>query len=254
MKRVAVIYDIHGNLPALEAVLEEIRGGSFDRVVIGGDVLPGPMPIETIEALLGLAVPTTFILGNGDREVMSRMLGIETDWYRSAPESWRLPVQWSADQLGSKHQQLIASWPASCQFVIEGLGEVFFCHATPRNDTDIFTPLTPAKYLTPIFQPLNVPIVVCGHTHIQFDHQIGSMRILNAGSVGMPIGNAAAYWLALGPNVELRQTSYDFARAAERIKATTYPQAEQFAEHSVLRPPSEQAALANYQRVELGAA
>jgi hypothetical protein len=89
--RVAALYDIHGNLPALEAVLQGVRLAQVDRVEVGGDVLPGPLPRETLTCLLDLDCPVQFILGNGGREVLARMRGTETDWYRTAPEPWREP-------------------------------------------------------------------------------------------------------------------------------------------------------------------
>jgi hypothetical protein len=110
-----------------------------------------------------------FIRGNGDREVLSQMSGVETDWYRIAPEQWRVPVRWTAQQLGTQHQRLLEGWPSTCHVEIPGLGDVIFCHATPRNDTEIFTRLTPDDRLLPIFEGLGVSVVVCGHTHIQFD-------------------------------------------------------------------------------------
>src|SRR5258708_26680279 len=73
--RVAAIYDIHGNLPSLEAVLQDIRQAEVERVVVGGDVFPGPMPRETLACLLDLDIPTQFIQGNGDRAVLERMAG-----------------------------------------------------------------------------------------------------------------------------------------------------------------------------------
>jgi Icc-related predicted phosphoesterase len=97
--RVAAIYDIHANLSALEAVLQEIRQAEVDCVVVGGDVLPNPLPRETIQCLLDLDIPVQFIHGNGDREVLAQMSGVETDWYRTAPEQRREPVRWTAQQL-----------------------------------------------------------------------------------------------------------------------------------------------------------
>lgn len=132
-----------------------------------------------------------------------------------------------------------------------GLGEVLFCHATPRNDTDIFTRLTPEDRLLPIFAGLGVSTVVCGHTHMQFDRMIGTTRVLNAGSVGMPVGEPGAEWLLLGPDVQFRHTRYDLARAADRIRGTTYPQAEDFALRNVLQSPSERETLAAFTRAEL---
>jgi predicted phosphodiesterase len=116
---------------------------------------------------------------------------------------------------------------------------VLFCHATPRNDTEIFTRLTPEELVISMFERANAPVVVCGHTHMQFDRLFGKTRVVNAGSVGMPFGEPSAYWLLLGPGVELRRTNYDVAQAAEQIRATSYPQAEQFASNNVVSPPLE---------------
>jgi putative phosphoesterase len=246
--RVAALYDIHGNLPALEAVLKEVRLADVDRIVVGGDVLPGPMPHETMEYLLGLDISAkvSYIHGNGDREVLAQMSGTETDWFHNAVEAWRVPVRWSAQQLNGEHQRILAGWPPTCRMEIPDLGAVLFCHATPRNDTEIFTRLTPEAVLAPIFKELGVSVVVCGHTHMQFDRMIGATRVVNAGSVGMPFGQPGADWLMLGPGVELRHTVYDFARAAERILATIYPQAEEFAARNVLQPPPEEQTLAAF--------
>jgi putative phosphoesterase len=246
--RVAAIYDIHANLPALEAVLEEIRRAGVDQVVVGGDVVPGPMPRETITRLLALDLPVHFIQGNGDREVVARRRGIETG---TVPERFREVMGWVAEQLLPEDERLLASWPKTLRLHIPELGEVLFCHATPRSDTEMFTRLTSEERLLPVFAGLDAPVVVCGHTHMQFDRTIGGVRVLNAGSVGMPFGEPGACWLLLGPDARFRRTTYDLAKAAERIRATSYPQAEEFATRNVLQPPSEEESLAAFSRVEL---
>jgi putative phosphoesterase len=245
--RVAAIYDIHANLPALEAVLLEIRQAEVDLVVVGGDVLPGPMPRETIAYLQDFGTPVQFIQGNGDREVLGLLRGVEP----GVPEPFREVMRWNAQQLLPEDEQLLAGWPATLRVQISGLGEVLFCHATPRNDTEIFTSLTAEDRLLPVFAGVNEPVVVCGHTHMQFDRMVGKIRVLNAGSVGMPFGEPGAYWLLLGPDVQLRHTAYDLAKAAERIRATKYPQAQEFAARNVLKPPSEREMLEVFGRVEV---
>jgi len=234
--RVAVLCDIHGNLPALEAVLHDVRRAGPDRVVIGGDVLPGPMPRECLDALLGLDIPVQFIHGNGDRESLAHLSGREMT---TVPEPFRGPVIWAAEQLGEKYRPMLASWPLSLSVDVPPLGVVFFCHSTPRNDVEIFTRLTPEEVLKPLFEGLGAQVVVCGHTHMQFDRMVGSVRVVNAGSVGMPFGEPRADWLMLGPDVELQHTNYDLAAAAERIRATQYPEANEFAADYVLKPPTE---------------
>jgi putative phosphoesterase len=246
--RVAALYDIHGNLPALEAVLRDIREGEVDRVVVGGDVVPGPMPRETITSLRDLDIPVQFIQGNGDRVVLAQMAGTESS---EVPEQFREVVRWVARQLDRQDERLLASWPKTLRVRIPGLGEVLFCHATPRSDTDVFTRLTSEDRLLPVLEGLDVPVVVCGHTHMQFDRTIGGIRVVNAGSVGMPFGEPGAYWLLLGPDVQLRHTPYDLPKAAERIRDTDYPQAHDFAARNVLKPPTEGEMLDAFTRAEL---
>lgn len=247
--RVAALYDIHGNLPALMAVLEDARRARVDQIVVGGDVFPGPMPRQALECLLDLDIPVRWIRGNGDRVVRLQMAGKDSS---EVPEQFRDVVRWTARQLSSEHARLIDSWPETLRVGIAGLGEVLFCHATPRNDTEIFTRATPEDRLRPIFEGVNAPLVLCGHTHMPFDRRIGAVRVVNAGSVGMPFSPpAGAYWLLLDPDVQLRRTEYDFAHAAERIRATNFPQVETVVVRYVLQPPSEAETLARFASAEL---
>lgn len=160
-------------------------------------------------------------------------------------------MRWNAEQLRAEDENLLANWPATARLQIQGLGDVMFCHGTPRSDTEIFTRLTSEKRLFPIFEPVKVSTVICGHTHMQFDRMIGRTRVVNAGSVGMPFGEPGAYWLLLGSDVELRRTNYDLVKAAELIRATKYPQAEDFAARNVLQPPSEKEMQEAFSRAEL---
>jgi predicted phosphodiesterase len=244
---VAALFDIHGNLPALDAVLEEVRRAGVDAVVIGGDVFPGPMPLEVLSRLADLDERVSFIKGNGERLVLASKSG---DDISEVPPAYRDVVHWGASILGDDAAEKIAAWPATLRVQVDVLGDVFFCHATPRNDTEIFTRRTAEDRLLPVFRDVGA-LAVCGHTHMQFDRTVGTTRVVNAGSVGMPFGEPGAYWLLLGPGIELRRTAYDLNLAAERIRATRYPKAEEFAAVSVLRPPTEDEMLAAYSRVEL---
>lgn len=220
--RVAALYDIHANLPALEAVLEELPRARVDQIVVGGDVLPGPMPVETMDRLRELDIPAQFIVGNGDREVLAATRGAES---KRLPQFALDAIRWNAQKLDQHHKQWLASWPKTLALEIGGLGRVLFCHATPRDDNEIFTRLTAEERLLPIFAGLDAAVLVCGHTHMQFDRQVGNVRVVNAGSVGMRFGEPGADWLLLGPDgVELRFTPYDVAKADARIRATGYPQ------------------------------
>ncbi len=256
--RIAALYDIHGNLPALEAVLQEVRQTAVDQIVVGGDVVPGPMPRETLTRLLDLDVPVHFIYGNGELAVLAQMSATDpskvTYWGTTSgeplPEPLREVVRWTAQQLPD-YERLLAGWPKAIRLDIPEFGEVLFCHATPRDENEIFLRSTPEQVLLPIFEPLDVSLVVCGHTHMQFDRTIGRIRVVNAGSVGMPFGEPGAYWLLLAPDVRLRRTTYDLAKAADRIRETKYPQAQDFAANNVLQPPSEAAMLELFAKVAL---
>jgi len=240
LKRVAALYDIHGNLPALEAVLEDLRRESVDRIVIGGDVFPGPLALETFMRLQELEAATEFIFGNCEVALLASREGKDPG---KIPESAKESMRWCAAQLSADDEQTLRSWRKTVFLGIESLGEVLFCHATPRNENEIFTRLTPDAAVLPAFADVEAKIVVCGHTHMQFDRAIGALRVINAGSVGMPFGKTGADWLLLGPRVELRHTNYDLPRAAARVRATAYPEAEEFAAKYVLNSPNEAAML-----------
>lgn len=245
---VAAIYDIHGNLPALEAVIRDIRGSDIDQIVVGGDILPGPMPLETLECLLDLEIPVEFILGNCEIDILTHWSGHKMT---RVPESVQRIMLWSAEQLHAKYAELLAAWPKSIRMEISGIGSVMFCHATPRDDNEIFTSATAEDRILPIFEGLGVDLVVCGHTHMQFDRMVGKTRVINAGSVGMPFGEPGAYWLLLGSDIELRRTDYDLESAADLIRNTKYPNADDFAAKHVLNPPLAESMIELFSKAEL---
>lgn len=234
---VACLFDIHGNLPALEAVVAEVLQSGVDHVLVGGDVLPGPFPRECLDLLNSLSIPTDYIIGNGDRETASaRRLGVSD----AVPAYFREAMEWNAAQLTEYDTKSIEKWPLTRRFHVGGIGDVVFCHATPRNDSEIFMRTTSDKTLLEIFEPLHVHACVCGHTHMQLERTVGTTRIINAGSIGASFQGPGAYWAIVGPTVQLRRTEYDVEKAAARVRATKYPQAEQFASTSILQPPSEE--------------
>ena len=243
--RVAALYDIHGNLPALESVLEELQHFTVDRIVVGGDVLSGPMQVECIERLRALSVPVHYLMGNTDREVIAARHGNEN---KKLPPFAQAMLRWSARQLAPEHEQWIASWPKTVTLQISPLGTVLFCHATPRDDNEIFVVSTDEALLLPIFDAAKADVLVCGHTHMQFDRMIGKTRVVNAGSIGMPFGPPGAEWLLLGPGIELRHTNYDRDGAGRHIAATGFPNAPQF---DMLNPPAAETMLELYSKAEL---
>jgi putative phosphoesterase len=247
---IAALFDIHGNLPALEAVLQDVQALGVDQIVIGGDVIPGPFPRETVKRLFEIDIPVQFIYGNCEIAVLEQMAGRDP---LGVPQQQRPIIHWTAQQL-LEYQPLFAAWPKIVRIEIPDLGNVMFCHATPRNENEIFTRATPEERLLPVFEGIGASVVVCGHTHMQFDRMIGNTRVVNAGSVGMPFGVQGADWLLLGPNLALKHTSYDLAKAVERVRASDYPDAENFIARSLLNPPAASEMLSAFARVEIAAA
>lgn len=243
--RVAALYDIHGNLPALEPVLEEVRRAGVDLIVVGGDVFPGPMANECLRCLLESGIPTRFIRGNGEREVLAVAAGSGGE---NIPEQYRATMLWESEHLEPMHRQELEGWPATILLAPdEALGEVLFCHATPRSDTELFTRETPEERVLAAFAGVTASVVVCGHTHMPFDRIVGRVRVVNAGSVGMPFGERGADWLLLGPDLEFRHTNYDAEAAAGRIRSTSFPNASDFALRNVVQPPSAQEMVARFE-------
>jgi putative phosphoesterase len=225
--RVAAISDIHGNLPALEAVLAEIDEEAVDEIVVGGDTAHGPWPAEVLDLLVERGARA--VRGNADREVIER-----SDRYGPL-------APWSADRLGERRLEVARSWPLTVELEVDGLGSVLVCHSTPTSDDPIYTRITPDVELAAIFESVDADVVVCGHTHMQYDRTLASgLRIVNPGSVGLPYeGARGAYWALLGPDVEFRRTEYDVEAAVAAIEVMRVPVDGPLLEHLVDPPDSE---------------
>ncbi len=249
--KVAALYDIHGNLPALNAVLKELEDVRPDLIVVGGDIVSGPLPKQTLERLSQLGNQIHALRGNGDREVVTAFDDLPLTL--KVPEEVREGTRWVAQQIERPQRDFLAHLPEQITLHIEGLGDVLFCHATPRSDEEIFTPITPQERLNIIFTDIKQQIVVCGHTHIQFERRVGRKHILNAGSVGMPYADSpGAYWLLLGPEgSEFRRTMYDIETAAQQVRESGYPHAQDFAEENVLNVPTAAEATAVFEQMAM---
>jgi putative phosphoesterase len=202
--RVAVLYDVHGNLPALEAVLAKLKTESVDVVVFGGDVVWGPWPSQTLKCAQALGDRARFLHGNCETLVLD---GISA------------PHRWARDRLDDEQRAMIATWPQTLSIEVDGLGSTLFCHATPRSEEEILTPESPPEQWADALAGASERIVVCGHTHLQFDRSFAGVRIVNPGSVGAPTVRPAAWWAVLGPEVELRTTEYDVDATIEATRA-----------------------------------
>lgn len=223
--RVAALNDIHGNLPALDAVLAEVDAEGVDAVVCGGDTVSGPFSRGVFDRLTSLP-NAFFVRGNADREVLE---GIDT-----------FGVDWVAERaiLGEERLAVVGSWPLTVELEVAGLGRTLFCHAIPSADDPIFTRITPDEDVVELLGNVDAELLVCGHTHVQFDRVLSTgLRVVNAGSVGMPYeGRRGAFWALLGPSVELRRTEYDVDAAATMVREVGRPTDEQLAD-CLLEPP-----------------
>lgn len=233
--RIAVICDIHSNLEALLSVIDDINSLSVDHLFVGGDVIPGPQPAECLDVLMRLQIPATFIRGNGEREVLTLIDGGEIN----VPSAFLPSMRWVGEQLSAEQLSEIRCWPATAGMNIPGAGHVLFCHATPMNDVDIFTELTPEPWLVGSFEHVDSDVVVCGHTHLQFARRIRGKSVMNAGSVGMPFDGPDAGWLLFdGDRWEFQRTAYDRSLAAQSICETSDPAREFFVEQFLRSIPN----------------
>jgi predicted phosphodiesterase len=245
--RVAVLADIHGNLPALDAVLSEVDEAGVDAIVLNGDLATGPMPAETLDRLADLGERAIWVRGNADRELLAAYDGTPNP---DLPEVARLPTRYCAERMLARHRGLLADLPLSVALEVTGLGAVRFCHATTRSDTEIVLVDSSIKAYADGFADSDESTVALGHTHMPFDRLADRRRFVNPGSVGMPYGGSGAYWALLGPDVVLRRTAYDpeAAAATLRAHASGYPDLEEFVRENVLSTPSDAEALRVFSR------
>ncbi|MEU5213803.1 metallophosphoesterase family protein [Streptomyces sp. NPDC020742] len=219
LNRVAVLSDIHGVLPALEAVLAEPEVRAADRIVLTGDLASGPQPAEVLDRLTGLGERALWLSGNADRELLAHGRG------EDAPVPDDI-TPWAAAQLRPDHLDLLASLPATLRLAVRGLGPVLFCHATPRDDEEVVLVDSRPDRWQEVFDGLDDDLhtVVCGHTHMPFVRLAHGRLVVNPGSIGMPYGRSGAHWALLGPGVDLRTTPYDIdAAVAHLTRHSSYP-------------------------------
>lgn len=242
MVGVAVLCDIHGNLPALEAVLGDLDRLGPPLVVVGGDAISGPFPTQTLALLESLGERVRFLRGNADRAAVEAFDGV-ADPTRDEMDSF------AGSFLDRAARDRIAAWPPAVVVGVAGLGAVRICHATPRSDTEILTAASPDASARAALGGVAESVVVCGHTHMPYDRRLDPWRLVNAGSVGMPYGGTGAHWLWLGPEPRAMRTTYDLEAAARRIARSAWPGAKAFARHNVRTAPCAAEAIAFFERL-----
>lgn len=230
--RVAVLSDVHANVPALEAVLAEVAGRGVDLVVFCGDLTWGPEPDRTVEIVTGLGERARFVRGHGERVVV--------DLVRGNLSAEREREYWMMARHSPGSLRFVAELPFSVVVEVTGLGPVRFCHGSPRSDTELVTPGTPAERIAALTAGIDEPTLVTGHTHLQFDRTVAGRRSVGPGSVGLPFHDGEpgnAQWALLGPDVALRQTRYDVNLAVSRATRAGDPGASTIAKLLTSPPP-----------------
>jgi putative phosphoesterase len=203
---------VHGNAPALAAVLEELERERPDLVVFCGDLTWGSLPQETLALVRGMDVAARFVRGNADR-----MVGVETEG--------RGP--WMTSRHAAADIAFLATFESTVTIDLDGLGRTCFAHGSPRSDEECVTARTPDERVREFTEGVDASVFVTAHTHMQFDRQVAGVRLMNPGSVGLPYETEpGAYWAMLGPDVELRRTSYDTDVAIAQMRATDDPRVD----------------------------
>jgi predicted phosphodiesterase len=243
VRQVAVLSDVHGVLPVLEAVLAEPDVERADLVVVTGDHAAGPQPVEVLERLMALGDRAVLVRGNADRELVALARGLEVD----VPDE---VSRWAAARLTERHVALLDGLPHPVTVDVDGFGPVLFCHGTPRDDEEVVLVDTRLERWAEAFAGLadDVRTVVCGHTHMPFVRLVDRRLVVNPGSVGMPYGRPGGSWALLRDGqVSLRHTAVDVDAAVEAVVAgSTYPDARAFADFFVRSRASDAEALAAF--------
>jgi predicted phosphodiesterase len=241
---VAVLADIHGVLPVLDAVLAEPDVQAADRIVVCGDLAAGPQPVPVLDRLTALG-HVVLVRGNADRDLVDLARGTYPDPADAVPVD-----AWAAAQLTPAHVDLLAGLPHPVILDVRGFGPVAFCHGTPRDDNEVVLVDTRLERWAEALAglPADVRTVACGHTHMPFTRLVDRRLVVNPGSIGMPYGRPGGHWALLRDGaVTLRRTEVDLdAAVAAVIAGSTYPDRAAWADEYVRAQASDADAVAAF--------
>jgi predicted phosphodiesterase len=240
---VAVLSDIHGVLPALDAVLAEPDVQDAERIVVTGDIAAGPQPVQVLDRLTGLGERVVWVRGNCERELV--------DLARDPSSTVPFAIsRYAADQLSAEHVALLDTLPHPVTLDVDGFGPVLFCHGTPRDDNEIVLVDTRLERWAEAFTgvPDAVRTIVCGHTHMPFVRLVDRRLVVNAGSVGMSYGRLGADWVLLDRGaISVRSTRYDVEAARATIRATCdFPDIDEWTDEYLYSRNSDAEAIAAF--------
>jgi predicted phosphodiesterase len=242
IETVAVLADIHGVLPVLDAVLAQPEVQAADRIVVCGDHAAGPQPTQVLDRLTALG-NVVLVRGNADRDLVALARG------EYPPGEEPYPVDaWAAQQLAPRHVDLLAGLLHPVIFDVRGFGPVAFCHGTPRDDNEVVLVDTRLERWAQAFEtlPADVQTVVCGHTHMPFTRLVDRRLVINPGSIGMPYGRPGGHWALLKDGgVSLRRVDIDAGAAVAAVIAdSAFPDRAAWADEYLRAEASDADALA----------
>ena len=214
MTRLAILSDMHGNLPALEAVLSDLSQFKIDRVIVPGDVINwGPFSAQVVDRVAreGWAV----IRGNNE----FYLLDYDTP---RAPEAWTdrnhfSMLPWLAGQLNGRRHDIIATWPDTLHLRFPDAPPIRVVHGSPRSNREPIYPISAEADVEAMLAGVEETTVIAGHTHLAMDRCVGRWHILNPGSIGVPIdGRPGASYMLLegnesGWHATIRRADFDDA-------------------------------------------
>ena len=214
----AVLSDVHGVLPVLDAVLAEPDVRGADLVVVTDDHAAGPMPVEVLDRLVALGPRAVLVRGNADRELVDVACGRTSEHPASV---------WAASQLRPDQVELLARLPHPVRVEVDGFGTVVCCHGAPQDDEEVVLVDTRLERWAEAFADLLPPeqTVVCGHTHMPYVRLVDRRLVVDPGSIGMPYGRPGGAWALLRDGqVQLRHTAVDVDEAvAEVVRRSGFP-------------------------------
>ena len=231
MVRIAVLSDIHGNLPALQEVRKAVDSARPDYVAICGDLaMNGPDPVGTVDLVRELDRAGAFVIcGNTDLAVTDGDFTAAFPWFtEGAPEAFKVAAEWARDELGDERVDYLRHLPWERRLRVDDT-LIVFCHASPGSLTDgLGADLDPVVTIDRVSKT-DASVIVCGHTHLPEVREIGWRTLVNDGSAGYVFdGDPTASWALIEINegkvtAEIKRTNYDVMAAANAVSARGLP-------------------------------
>lgn len=223
MTRVAVLADIHGNVPALEAVIEDIAAQDVDEVLVGGDLVGrGPQGSRVIERIQELGWPS--VRGNHEDYLLTFRRGeVPPDWLEA--DEWSAS-RWMANDLTDNDVRYIESLPFSLRS--RELPQLHLVHASPHANNDGIGPWTSARRIRRHWDSIPEAVLVCAHTHRPLHHEFTDGHVVNVGSVGLPFNqDRRAQYVVFSQDedvlsFEFRQVDYDLEHILKIYRTTGF--------------------------------